>query len=445
MNEVEGYLRDLGKTIPSFDGEWDKEKEYERLAIVYTRDGNEPSDDDGDGGGTPGIEQILVSITNNQGALIRINGAAVSSKNVDKGSNVVITLEKQGYRTKTTTVPNIQTPYIETIDFTDADRLQFTVNVYSNVPNTTIVINGVETNVATVYYGDNVTIIGTPIGYNSKQEIINNITENKIVTLQFTDADKITTKYIVSVNVNLPYDSCKINGVETSTAEIYEGQNANIVVKKTGYYDKTRTITNVQSNQTVDIEFTNDDKIKFIIVINGNMQNATYHVYDENDNEIQLDNNNSFVADYGSYAKIVASVPDYNDKEIVYPSITEQVNPYFEFTDADLAPVFRISKDGVNWEIFLYDTPQIGVWITLYFKTVNNAGIKMRVNATNGITSWGGNVNYDSHFDIVDGEQVYKIRINSMDIGASIAFEFNENIEGNVGSLEYVGYYMTNN
>ena len=125
------------------------------------------------------------------------------------------------------------------------------------------------------------------------------------------------------MNVNLPYYSCQINGIETSTAEIYEGQDANIVVKKTGYYDKTRTITNVQSNQTVNIEFTDDDKIKFIIAINGNMQNATYKVYDENNNEIALDNNNSFIADYGSYAKIVASVPDYNDKEIVYQSITE--------------------------------------------------------------------------------------------------------------------------
>lgn len=435
MSEVEGYLRDLGKTIPSMEGKWDNKKEYERLSIVYTIDGEEQDDNE------QGKEKVLVQVINNQGGKVTINGTVGTSKNVTKGSNVTIIVEKEGYRTKTVTVPNIQENYVNTIEFTEEDRLKFTVNVTSNVPDTKILINNREQNSIEVYWGENITIKGTPIGYYSKEQTVTDIRENKNILLEFTEEDRITTKYFISVNCNIEYDSCTINNINTSSAEIYEGQDAAIVVKKEGYYDQQEFLANVRANQTVQINFTDDDKIRSTISFVSNKENCLFKAYDENNNEIPIDNN-SVIVDYNGYVKIVASVPDYIDKEKVFNNVREDDSYYFEFTEEDLRPVFRISTDKVNWQQILYGQLQLGVWITLFFKTVAGQGVRLR--PINGIVTYGS-VNYDSDFDTVDGEQVYKVRINSITPGSTIGFEFYEGPDDNYGTqYGYVGFYIAN-
>lgn len=440
MNEVEGYLRDLGKTIPSMEGKWDNKKEYERLSIVYTTDG---SDDDG-GGDTPSSEKVLVQVINNQGAKITINGEITTSKKVTKGSNVTIILEKEGYRTKTVTIPNIQEDYVNDIEFTEDDRLKYIVNVTSNVPNTKIYINNREQNSIEVYWGENVSIKAEPVGYYPKEQTVTNIRENKNILIEFTDADKIMTKYVITVVSNLEYDSCTINEVNTSIAEIYEGQDAAIVVKKEGYYDQTEFLTNVRANQTVQINFTDEDKIRSNITFSSNKQNCLFTAFDENDNPVIIENN-SVIVDYDGYVKIVAHVDEYRDKEKVFTNVRTDDSYYFEFTDEDLLPVFRISEDGVNWDKNLYVSPRFGIWITLHFKTINGQGVKLRPGGSGIWINSGASVNYDSGFDIINGEQVYKIRINSMTDSPSepamIGFEFWENGE----YTGRVAYYITNN
>lgn len=439
MSEVEGYLRDLGKTVPSMEGKWDNKKEYERLSIVYTTDG---SDDDG-GEDTPSSEKVLVQVINNQGAKITINGEITTSKKVTKGSNVTVILEKEGYRTKTVTIPNIQEDYVNDIEFTEDDRLKYVVNVTSNVSNTKIYINNREQSSIEVYWGENVSIKAEPIGYYSKEQTVTNIRENKNILVEFTDADKIMTKYVINVVSNLEYDSCTINEVNTSIAEIYEGQDAAIVVKKEGYYDQQEFLTNIRANQTVQINFADEDKIRSNITFSSNKQNCLFTAFDENNNPITIENN-SVIVDYNGYIKIVAHVDEYRDKEKVFTNVKTDDSYYFEFTDEDLLPVFKLSTDKVNWNKVMYVTPQLGIWITLYFKTISGTGVKMGTGG--GISITGGNVNYDSNFDTVDGEQVYKIRINSMDIGAGIGFEFHENADDSHGSsYGYTGYYIKNN
>lgn len=441
MNEVEGYLRDLGKTIPSIEGEWDDNKEYERLSIVYKIEG---SDDDGDGGDSTN-EKVLVQVINNQGAKITINGEVTTSKKVKKGSNVTIVLEKEGYRTKTVNIPNIQEDYVNDIEFGEEDRLKYIVNVTSNVPNTKIYINNREQNSIEVYWGENVSIKAEPVGYYPKEQTVTDIRENKNILIEFTDADRIMTKYVISVVSNIEYDSCTINGMNTSIAEIYEGQDAAIVVKKEGYYDQTEFLTNVRANQTVQIDFSDEDKIRSNITFSSNKQNCLFTAFDENNNPVTIENN-SVIVDYDGYVKIVAHVDEYRDKEKVFANVRTDDSYYFEFTDEDLLPVFRVSEDGVNWYKTIDTSPRLGTWITLRFKTINGQGVKLVPGNNRGIIiSNGASVNYDSGFDTINGEQVYKIRINSMTDSpfepAMIGFEFYENGE-NTG---YVGYYITNN
>ena len=437
MSEVEGYIRDLGKTIPSMEGKWDNKKEYERLSIVYVSDGS-------DDGGDDSNEKVLVQVINNQGGKVTINGDVTTSKKVAKGSNVVITVEKDGYRTKTVTIPNIQEDYVNTIDFTDEDRLKYTVNVTSNVPNTKIYINNREQNSIEVYWGENVSIKAEPVGYYPKEQTVTDIRENKNILVEFTDADRITTKYMVSVVCNVEYDSCTINGVNTTTAEIYEGQDAAIIVKKEGYYDQTEFLTNVRANQTVQIDFTEDEKIRSTITFASNKQDCLFKAYDEDNNEVAIENN-SVIVDWDGYVKIVASVPEYRDKEKIFTNVREDDSYYFEFTDEDLLPTFKLSVDKVNW-YQTYEVPKrLGVWITVFFKTVGERGVMLRTDGSGVVVR--GNVTYDAMFDVVDGEQVYKFRVNSMtdtSESAGIGFEFWENEDIGGDNYGYVGIYMEN-
>ena len=271
---MEGYIKDLGKTIPSMEGEWDNKKEYERLSIVYVSGGSEPSDDSGgddsggedhSGGDDSGTSKVLVQVVNNQGATVKINGTRRTSANVDKGSNVIISIEKEGYKTKTKTINNIQEATVETLEFTDDDRLQFDVNLSSNIPNTVFTINGVQTNSAKVYYGGDATITAKVSGYRDKTQTFTNIKENKNITIQFTEEDKIIVKHNVTVNVNVDYDTCLINNQNATSLDVYEGEDVSILVTKYGYEDKTDIIFNITKDEVVEIEFTDNDKIRFTL------------------------------------------------------------------------------------------------------------------------------------------------------------------------------------
>ena len=338
---MEGYIKDLGKTIPSMEGEWDNKKEYERLSIVYVSGGSEPSDDSGgddsggedhSGGDDSGTSKVLVQVVNNQGATVKINGTRRTSANVDKGSNVIISIEKEGYKTKTKTINNIQEATVETLEFTDDDRLQFDVNLSSNIPNTVFTINGVQTNSAKVYYGGDATITAKVSGYRDKTQTFTNIKENKNITIQFTEEDKIIVKHNVTVNVNVDYDTCLINNQNATSLDVYEGEDVSILVTKYGYEDKTDIIFNITKDEVVEIEFTDNDKIRFTLTPSCNIEGVTIKAYDENNNELTL-TNGSITIDYGDYIKFVATSNDYNTKEIVYPSVVQQENPIFTFTD----------------------------------------------------------------------------------------------------------------
>ena len=88
---MDEYIKDLGKTIPSMEGKHDKNKEYERLSIVYIIDGSEPSDDSG-GGDNSGTSKVLVQVVNNQGAVVKINGTEVNRTTFNGVDNPSITI-----------------------------------------------------------------------------------------------------------------------------------------------------------------------------------------------------------------------------------------------------------------------------------------------------------------------------------------------------------------
>lgn len=440
---MDEYIKDLGKTIPSMEGKHDKNKEYERLSIVYVTDGSEPSDDSGDDDSgdddDSGISKVLVQVVNNQGAVVKINGTERTSTNVNKGSNVIITIEKEGYRIKTKTINNIQEATVETLEFTDDDRLQFDINLSSNIPNTTFTINGVETNNAKVYYGGDAVITAKVSGYKQKTQTITNIKENKNITIQFTEDDRITVKHNVTVNINEDYNTCTINNQNVTSLDVYEGDDVSILVTKYGYEDKVDIILNITKDEVVEIEFTDDDKIRFTLTPSCNIEGVTIKAYDENDNELTL-TNGSITIDYGDYIKFVATSNDYNTKEIVYPSVIQQENPTFTFTDDDLKPVFRVSQDGVNWQKFINLPIEIGSYEFLFKRADNTQTVKLRTG--NGyVESHGasGNISFSEE----NGFKKCTINITSVgDQIGIVGFEFANDNNGDTSTYGYVGIYF---
>lgn len=440
---MDEYIKDLGKTIPSMEGKHDKNKEYERLSIVYVTDGSEPSDDSGDDDSgdddDSGISKVLVQVVNNQRAVVKINGTERTSTNVNKGSNVIITIEKEGYRIKTKTINNIQEATVETLEFTDDDRLQFDINLSSNIPNTTFTINGVETNNAKVYYGGDAVITAKVSGYKQKTQTITNIKENKNITIQFTEDDRITVKHNVTVNINGDYNTCTINNQNVTSLDVYEGDDVSILVTKYGYEDKVDIILNITKDEVVEIEFTDDDKIRFTLTPSCNIEGVTIKAYDENDNELTL-TNGSITIDYGDYIKFVATSNDYNTKEIVYPSVIQQENPTFTFTDDDLKPVFRVSQDGVNWQKFINLPIEIGSYEFLFKRADNTQTVKLRTG--NGyVESHGasGNISFSEE----NGFKKCTINITSVgDQIGIVGFEFANDNNGDTSTYGYVGIYF---
>lgn len=435
---MDEYIKDLGKTIPSLEGEHDKNKEYERLSIVYITDGSEPSDDSG-GGDDSRTSKVLVQVVNNQGAVVKINGTERTSANVNKGSNVIITIEKEGYRTKTKTINNIQEATVETLEFTDDDRLQFDINLNSNIPNTTFTINGVETNNAKVYYGGDAVITAKVSGYKQKTQTFTNIKENKNITIQFTEDDRITVKHNVTVNINGDYDTCTINNQNVTSLDVYEGDDVSILVTKYGYEDKVDVILNITKDEVVEIEFTDNDKIRFTLTPSCNIEGVTIKAYDENDNELTL-TNGSITIDYGDYIKFVATSNDYNTKEIVYPSVIQQENPTFTFTDDDLKPVFRVSQNGVNWQKMIYLPIERGTYEFLFKRADSTQDVKVRTG--NGYTTSGGAAG-TVFFSEENGFKKCTIVINNVgDEQGFVGFEFANDNNGDTSAYGYTAVYF---
>ena len=414
---MEGYVKDLGKTVPSLDGKWDKNKEYERLSIVYVAEGEEDNEENG-GDNSGNSNKVSITVINTQGATVSINGVVGKTASVQKGTNVIIILSKEGYNNKIVRLENIQTPYTELIEFEDSDKKQFTINVSTNIQNATIKINGIQTSTATVRYGDSVTIVASGDLYKEKTQVVSNITENKNINIEFTNEDLAENIYTVTVNIIGDYDTCLINNQSTTQLQIAEGRDVSILVTKIGYEDQGDMIFNISRNETVNIEFTEEDRLKFDIYVQSNINGTTFKAYDENNNEIEMTNTKVVVV-YGSYVRIVASAEDYLDKEIELNNVTSSSTQSFVFTDSDLAPVFRISTDGVTWKKNLDETPEIGVWKTIHFKTINNEGVVLK----NGYPVTYGTVNFDSEFD---GDEIYKVRINSISPNSGVGFRFVE-------------------
>lgn len=73
--------------------------------------------------------------------------------------------------------------------------------------------------------------------------------------------DSDDTYYNVTVNTTPENAVVTINGNETKFISVLKGSTVNIVAKLSGYYDKTKTITNIQQDEVVNIAFTEEDKI----------------------------------------------------------------------------------------------------------------------------------------------------------------------------------------
>lgn len=308
---MEGYIKDLGKTIPSMEGKWDNKKEYERLSIVYVEETNDnhgenQGDNDDEGGGNEQVAKYNVSVTNSQGAIIKINGEIVSSKKVNKGSNVIIVLSKEGYRDKTVTINNIQSDYSQNIEIEDSYKLSFILRPTSN-----------------------------------------------------------------------------INGV---------------VIK----------------------------------------------AYNENDEELEL-SNGQITIEYNSYIKFVATHDDYNEKEIVYRNVVKQENPVFNFTNDDLKPSFKISKDGINWEtVIRYPIIALGTYNFIFKRIDSTKPISLKTR--NGYVTSG---NAQGTYNIREENGVWKVTIRITSLGSGefrfVGFEFVNNESGADDANGYVAVYFGKN
>ena len=245
MNE-EGYLRDLGKTIPSIEGKWDQNKEYERLSVVYTEEEEEDDSGGGDseGGGssgsgdnsgnnptpsptpgpdpgpspeptpTPVDEYVTIQINNNQGANITIDGENISRKQVLVGTNHTVILTKQGYYDKVIDITNIQEDYIANITFTDADKKKFTITVNTNISNfnlsvldeNNIDVERIDAHQIEVEYGQSIKIgVNAYDGVYGRFQRVHefvNITENKVIneTYNTADQDYVVDAHLTSVD-----------------------------------------------------------------------------------------------------------------------------------------------------------------------------------------------------------------------------------------------------
>ena len=67
--------------------------------------------------------------------------------------------------------------------------------------------------------------------------------------------------YTVTVITNPSEATATINGVVTKQRNLASGTKVDIVAKLDGYYDKTYTIESLMRNETVEIEFTEDDRL----------------------------------------------------------------------------------------------------------------------------------------------------------------------------------------
>ena len=371
----EAYLKDLGKTVPSMEGEWSSRKEFERLSIVYVIDEDDYNgiNDNGDGGNNNQqnnnnnqnnnnqnnnnnnnnnngeVSTCTISIINNQGATIIINGDTGSTKVVNKGIDVEIIVTKEGYKNKVITLNNVQNDYSNIVEFTDDDRIKFTITVTSNKENSTIKINERITTTLQVNYGEDATIKVKARGYVEKTQTLTNIQEDKLIEVIFTEEDAVP-EYTITVNITGDYDICLINNTNAITYEASEGEDVTIVVKKQGYIDKEDIILGIHQNEIVNVEFTNDDIDWVILYCTSNVdlqckagpkQNQYSFSFDYFQNNLWRDygiiNNNTIYVEVprGSVGVFRCFPQTYVEKDLPFEASEDENTIYFEYTEAD--------------------------------------------------------------------------------------------------------------
>lgn len=83
-----------------------------------------------------------------------------------------------------------------------------------------------------------------------------------------------TPKYTVTVNTTPSDAVVTLNGVQTKVGEFDAGSNITVVTSKSGYITDTRTITNIQQNETLNITLEEEPQDKYIFTAQTNPINV---------------------------------------------------------------------------------------------------------------------------------------------------------------------------
>jgi hypothetical protein len=329
MKEEEGYLRDLGKVVPSIDGKWDNRREYERLSIVYVEENDDSS------------QQNNNSNNNNSNNNNSNNNNDNNNNNQNSGNNENNNNNNNG-------------------------------NNGNNGGNT-----------------------------NPQPE---------------------TQKYTVVVNVNLSFDNCTINGISGTVLEVNEGSNVSIVVSKAGYVNKTQNINNISKNETVNIIFTDEDRIKLTIRTVTNISAWDVNIVNDQGNLIEKVNGHEFQVDYGSSVNVEIIGKDFAYGRFArvtrLTNITEDkqiVEQYLDSKEDGVVDAHLTSIDKVNWyyaqAIVLGANLTDGEWRNIYVRNALNGQIWFE-NLRNGDPDIGNGVETDLEFRVqtIDGEKVIQYK-----------------------------------
>lgn len=357
MNE-EGYLRDLGKTIPSMEGEWDQNKEYERLSIVYVEDGQESSNDNNSsgGGGSNG----------NQGGNSGNNGGNSGNNGNNSGNNS----------------------------------------------------------------GNN--------GNNGDSGNGGNVTPQPQ-----------TTTYKVIVNSNLSFDNCTINGTVGNISDVPEGSNVTIVVSKAGYVDKTVTIPNISENKTIQVDFTDADRVKLTVKTVTNISAWDVNILDNEGNVIESVDGHEFEVDYGSSVNVEIIGRDFAYGRLArvtrLENITENKQIIEQYSDDHMDAVVDAhltSSDKVNWYygqvIVLGSNGTNGEWKNIYVRNALDGQIwfeRLRINDP-AIAS-GVETDLEFRIQTINGEKVIQYKATYVrNPGTQLTYPYAESI-GYINPMMY--------
>lgn len=327
MNE-EGYLRDLGKTIPSMEGKWDQNKEYERLSIVYVEDGQESSNDNNSSGGGGNNGNQGGNSGNNSGS----NNGGNSGNNGNNSGN-----------------------------------------------------NGDSGNGGSV----------TP---------------------------QPQTTYKVIVNSNLSFDNCTINGTVGNISDVPEGSNVTIVVSKAGYVDKTVTIPNISENKTIQVNFTDEDRVKLTVKTVTNISAWDVNILDDEGNVIESVDGHEFEVDYGASVNVEIIGKDFAYGRLArvtrLENITENKQIIEQYSDDHMDAVVDsdlTSSDKTNWyysqAIVLDSNGTNGEWRNIYVRNALNGEIWFeRLRENDPRMASGVETDLEFRIQTINGEKVIQYK-----------------------------------